>query len=124
MWKTLISIAVVVIMALPMVSCGDDEELGFDKLSQSYADNGITFDAAGGTVSLTFLHPEGKTISVETMASGGDNSWISLAATPGSKSTRIVVGVTKNNTGKDRRGGVIVRLDGSVWSVAVLQMAQ
>ena len=49
MWKTLISIAMVVIMALPMVSCGDDEELGFDKVSQSYADNGITFDAAGGT---------------------------------------------------------------------------
>lgn len=44
MWKTLISIAMVVIMALPMVSCGDDEELGFDKVSQSYADNGITLD--------------------------------------------------------------------------------
>ena len=39
MWKALISIAMVVIMALPMVSCGDDEELGFDKVSQSYADN-------------------------------------------------------------------------------------
>ena len=28
MWKALISIAMVVIMALPMVSCGDDEEIG------------------------------------------------------------------------------------------------
>ncbi|MGN0229003.1 MAG: BACON domain-containing protein [Muribaculaceae bacterium] len=124
MWKILISLATVVMMSLMVVSCGDDDELGFDKVSQSYADNGMNFDANGGTVSLTFLHPEGKTITVETMASGGDNSWISLAATPGSKSTRIVVGVTKNGTGKERRGGVIVRLDGSVWSVAVVQKAQ
>ncbi len=124
MWKILISIATVVMMSLMVVSCGDDGELGFDKVSQSYADNGMNFDANGGTASLTFLHPEDKTITVETMASGGDNSWISLAATPGSKSTRIVVGVTKNNTGKERRGGVIVRLDGSVWSVAVVQKAQ
>lgn len=124
MWKILIIITTVVMMSLMVVSCGDDDELGFDKVSQSYADNGMNFDANGGTVSLTFLHPEDKTITMETMASGGDSSWISLAATPGSKSTRIVVGVTKNDTGKERRGGVIVRLDGSVWSVAVVQKAQ
>ena len=124
MWKILISITTVVMMSLMVVSCGDDDELGFDKVSQSYADNGMNFDANGGNMPLTFLHPEGKTITVETMASGGDSSWISLAATPGSKSTRIVVGVTKNDTGKERRGGVIVRLDGSVWSVAVVQKAQ
>ena len=73
---------------------------------------------------LTFLHPVGEKLELETLSSGGDSNWITIAATPESKKTRIVVGAAKNNTGAVRRGGVVVRLNGSVWSVSVVQSAE
>ena len=111
-------------MSLCVASCGDDDELGFDSASKKYETDGITFTANGGSVPLTFLHPEGEKIEIETLATGGDSNWISIAATPESKKTRIVVGATQNTTGAVRRGGVVVRLNGSVWSVSVVQSAE
>lgn len=124
MWKTIISLITVFAMSLCVASCGDDDELGFDSASKKYETDGITFTANGGSVSLTFLHQEGEKIEIETLATGGDSNWISIAATPESKKTRIVVGATQNTTGAVRRGGVVVRLNGSVWSVSVVQSAE
>lgn len=124
MWKTIISLITVFAMSLCVASCGDDDELGFDSASKKYETDGITFTAKGGSVPLTFLHPEGEKIEIETLATGGDSNWISIAATPESKKTRIVVGATQNTTGAVRRGGVVVRLNGSVWSVSVVQSAE
>lgn len=124
MWKTIISLITVFAMSLCVASCGDDDELGFDSASKKYETDGITFTANGGSLPLTFLHPEGEKIEIETLATGGDSNWISIAATPESKKTRIVVGATQNTTGAVRRGGVVVRLNGSVWSVSVVQSAE
>ena len=124
MWKTIISLITVFAMSLCVASCGDDDELGFDSASKKYETDGITFTANGGSMPLTFLHPEGEKIEIETLATGGDSNWISIAATPESKKTRIVVGATQNTTGAVRRGGVVVRLNGSVWSVSVVQSAE
>ena len=124
MWKTIISLITVFAMSLCVASCGDDDELGFDSASKKYETDGITFTANGGSVPLTFLHPEGEKIEIETLATGGDSNWISIAANPESKKTRIVVGATQNTTGAVRRGGVVVRLNGSVWSVSVVQSAE
>lgn len=124
MWKTIISVITVFAMSLCVASCSDDEGLGFDSASKKYETDGITFTANGGSVPLTFLHPEGEKLELETLSSGGDSNWITIAATPESKKTRIVVGAAKNNTGVVRRGGVVVRLNGSVWSVSVVQSAE
>ncbi len=109
-------------MAFFATSCGDDDLFGFDEKSNEYIEKGITFDSNEGSVILTLTHLEDANLEIETVAGGGNTSWM-IVATKGLSEikTQIIIGAKANETTEERIGNVLIKVDGKEYIVTVTQ---